>query len=439
MACVIVDPYSSGRYLIEELQVQCIPIVSIQSSLDLPEFWLVQFDSAPFVKNIVHKDLETTVAELSAVHLPILAVFVGSEPGVLVAEQLQDALHLLGNGSDTSAQRQNKYVMQERIRTCGLRATKQIYSNSVDQVLEWRRSELQSWPVIIKPSFSSGTLGCFWCHAEADVRQAFKTEQGNKSSLGYIVDSLLCQEFLDGTEYVVNCISYEGKHIVISIWAYVKRRRTPALLSIIPEGCTLMDSEGKIQDILRHYVFCVLDALGTRYGPSHTEVIMINENEPCLIEVNSRLPGLQCPKLTEISTGFGDHELYIDVMLNGAQMFKKLAARDYRYVQKKAAAEAIFLSTNEGILAKPMNMALVRKLPSYFHVICAITAGDRLMKTRDMTSSPGAISLLHHSAAQVEQDLDTFRALENSGIFYELVGAEDGGALEPCAGDLLSA
>eukprot|EP00397_Hematodinium_sp_SG-2012_P026686 GEMP01027985.1.p1 GENE.GEMP01027985.1~~GEMP01027985.1.p1 ORF type:complete len:476 (+),score=117.26 GEMP01027985.1:106-1533(+) len=426
MACVIVDPYSSGRYLIEELQVQCIPIVSIQSSLDLPEFWLVQFDSAPFVKNIVHKDLETTVAELSAVHLPILAVFVGSEPGVLVAEQLQDALHLLGNGSDTSAQRQNKYVMQERIRTCGLRATKQIYSNSVDQVLEWQRSELKSWPMIIKPAMSSGTMGLYWCHNEADARNAFDTEQGRVSSLGYIVEEMLCQEFLDGTEYIINCMSNEGKHIVTSFWVYTKNR-CDATRAIIPECSSLLDSEGKIQDILRNYVFRVLDALGTKYGPTHTEVMMLQGNEPCLVEVNSRLPGLQGPKVTELSTGFGDHELYIDVMLHGAELFKKLAARDYRYIQKKNATEVVMISNYEGILAKPLNVELVQKLASAFHVLSALKVGDRLTKTRDLMSSPGVVTMLHHSAEQIERDLQTFRKIENSGFFYELMGGEYNG------------
>ena len=36
---VVVNPYSSGRFLVTELRRQGIPVVGIQSSVDLPISW----------------------------------------------------------------------------------------------------------------------------------------------------------------------------------------------------------------------------------------------------------------------------------------------------------------------------------------------------------------------------------------------------------------
>ena len=33
-------------------------------------------------------------------------------------------------------------------------------------------------------------------------------------------DKMLAQEYLEGTEYVVDCVSYEGQHVACAIWQY---------------------------------------------------------------------------------------------------------------------------------------------------------------------------------------------------------------------------
>jgi biotin carboxylase len=317
---VVVDPYSSGKYLLQELQQQQWPMVGIQSSQDLADFWLAQFDASLFVKSIQHNTFEDTLAALS--EFDIAAVLPGSEPGVLLAEDLQDHFKLPCNGADTKDWRRDKHAMQERLREVGtVRAIKQLYSNDVDEILRWQ-TQWGKWPVIVKPAMSGGTDGVYWCHSEEDVRQAHAAECGKMNVNGVVNDKLLVQEYLDGLEYIVDCVSSEGRHIVSGIWVY-KKTKNAVTKSISYEYARLLESTGKEQDALIAYTFEVLNALNIKHGPSHTEVI-ITDDGPCLVETGARMHGLKGPKMTEYGTGIGTHELVVDVAVNNSRIFRDL-------------------------------------------------------------------------------------------------------------------
>ena len=63
----------------------------------------------------------------------------------------------------------------------------------------------------------------FLCSSQADVKTAFETINGKVNGLGSVNEGALVQEFLDGTEYVIDTVSRDGVHKVIAIWEYDKR------------------------------------------------------------------------------------------------------------------------------------------------------------------------------------------------------------------------
>merc|ERR1719267_187170 len=110
------------------------------------------------------------------------------------------------------------------------------------------------------------------------------------------------------------------------MWVYTKRKGLPwNSNAIISEGNRLLPSTGEIQEQLVSYVFRVLDAVGLRYGPCHTEV-MFTPRGPILVEVNARLHGLQGPRLIELSTGTSKATYTADVLLAGGELFNNLYA-----------------------------------------------------------------------------------------------------------------
>lgn len=424
---VVVDPYSSGRILVQELFDEQYPIVAVRSSSELPEFWLNQMPKSDyFVHTTTFRDGESMVKELEETKgYKVLAVFAGSEPGVIVAEALQDAFKVRGNGSDTSMYRRSKYAMHERLREVGLRAARQISASKVEDCLAWQKDVHGKWPIILKPALSAGTTGLYWCHNEEDVRRAFDESLGAESWTGDgIVQELLCQEFLDGTEYIVNCVSHEGRHIVTSMWQYTKQRLEEDN-TIIPSSALLLDGRGEVQDKLRKYTLEVLDAVYFKNGPSHNEIMMV-DGEPCLIEVNARLAGLKGPKFAELATGFGDHQLCIDIFLNNARTFEQLFASDYVYARKKACCEMLLVSPVGGIVKSEVPMHEIEKLPSYHSSVKNYKAGDKMAKTCDLTTNAGLVMLLHTSDAQLKSDYDTIRHMEQRPGFYHVIDESEG-------------
>eukprot|EP00397_Hematodinium_sp_SG-2012_P042365 GEMP01046846.1.p1 GENE.GEMP01046846.1~~GEMP01046846.1.p1 ORF type:complete len:456 (+),score=92.84 GEMP01046846.1:42-1409(+) len=419
---VIVDPYSSGMYLVQEFQTQQFPMIGIQSSQHLAEFWLEQYDESLFAKNIKHESLEMTVAQLKEFN--VIAILAGSEPGVQVAEELQSAMGVLGNDAKTTHLRRHKYNMQERLREVGLRAVRQIFAATPEECLAWQK-QWNKWPIIIKPAMSGGTDGVYWCHTEDDCRLAFDKECGKLNVNGELNDKLLCQEFLDGKEYVIDCVSYHGKHLLNCLWVYQKTR-LPESKAIVYEYALTIESRGEIQDKIMHYVYKVLDALDIRNGPTHTEVIMV-DGEPCLVETNARMHGLKGPKLAEWATGLGTHELVADIFVHGGSIFNRLYESNHHYILKKYALESQFRNIlQDGILAEDIDIEKVKRLNSVVDARANVKKGEYLPLTRDCATTPGYFMQVHTSLKQCFADLEYVRQLETSADFYRIVPRSSG-------------
>lgn len=409
---VIVDPYSSGRYLVQELQQQQWPMVGIQSSFELADFWLAQYDADLFVKTVRHENLQQTLKELG--DFEVVSVMPGSEPGVLLAEDLQDQLGLVGNGSATKEWRRDKYPMQERVRECGLRAIHQIYSDSVDEILKWQ-AQWGRWPIIVKPAMSGGADGVYWCHGAEDVRRAYREQCGKMNVNGVVNAQLLAQEFLDGTEYIVDCVSHEGRHVLSGIWEY-SQKRDSVTKGISKDYAKICDGRDELADLLVSYVYEVLTALDIKHGPSHTEVILVN-GEPCLVETGARMHGLKGPKMLEYGTGIGTHELAVDVAVNGARLFNQLHASGGRYCIKKFVFETLLRSEKQGILLQDLDRSEIRELPSVMDFFPSVSVGDELQVTVDLATSPGVILQCHPSLEVCLADIQKIREMEATFLY----------------------
>jgi hypothetical protein len=63
----------------------------------------------------------------------------------------------------------------------------------------------------------------FCCTSEEEVKKGFDKINGAINGLGVVNEGVLIQEFLEGTEYVVDTVSRDGVSKVTAIWEYDKR------------------------------------------------------------------------------------------------------------------------------------------------------------------------------------------------------------------------
>lgn len=268
---VIVDPFCVGELIVQELLSRGFPIIGIKSSLQLPTNLVEQYDETKFVRTITHENIETTLWELRQFH--VVAVAAGWDTGSELADKLQTALGVAGNVPASRRFRHSKYDMQEQLKDKGLRSIRQIASSSASDFLQQKECTLPEWPIVIKPAVLSkrstparNDQRAFVCWNAADVKTAFR-KIGGKAEAG-VRRTMLCQEFLDGTEYIINMMSSGGEHLVLSIWMRTKVQDR-GVNNCRTKYSIMLPSEGSVQDKLRSYVNSILDALGVENGPSH--------------------------------------------------------------------------------------------------------------------------------------------------------------------------
>ncbi len=244
------------------------------------------FDPNLFVDIIHHAaDVRDTLSAIQD-HQPS-HIIAGCESGVELAEYLADQLNLPGNGSEHREARRDKFLMAEAVKACGLRTAQQFQSQDPEQIIDWIRSTLD-WPVILKPLKSTASDHVFCCNTADDVAATTRRILSETNVLGQRNRTVLVQEFLDGTEYVVDSVSLDGQRKTTAFWQY--HRPADASRFISYDAMTLLPYDGERQQALQSYAYKVLDALALNFGPAHCELMWL-EGEPVLVEVGARLCG----------------------------------------------------------------------------------------------------------------------------------------------------
>lgn len=429
-AAVVVDPYSSGKYLLIELDKRQIPIICVRSSTKCSQQFLRSHEanSVYFSEMIDFEELtglDHLVEKVRALPYTVIGVFGGSEPGVELADLLGNALGLPNaNSLDLLDARKDKAEMQECLRRNGLPAAAQFKSGNLDDLMAWAL-ERGEWPLVAKPTGGAGSDGVYFCRSENDLKVAHNAIIGNRNATGTMNNELALQEFLNGDEYIVDTVSHEGKHICVAIWVYTKKRGMPwDEKAICSCQNNLLQPEGEEQDRLVDYVFKALDAVGLRHGPCHTEV-MLTPRGPILVEVNARLHGLQGPRLIELATGTSKATYAADAIIGGGKMFKACHSQDdnksgrYLYPLQKQCTQMVLHCNAEGYLTASIRDSIAAlELPSVVEILPAVEVGQYINKTRDLPTSAGTVLMVHESQQQIQDDTLAIRNLEESGRMY---------------------
>ena len=376
---VVVDAYSTGAKLAPRFAAAGLQAVHVQSSPRMPDFYLRSFRAEHFAANVVHDgDLEATLAELAS-HEPAFVV-VGSEPGVPLADALSERLGLPSNGAALSKARRDKHLMAKALRDAGLRAVEELKTADPAAAASWAR-ERDRWPVVVKPLDSAGTDGVTLCEDPAAVEAAFAAILGKPNALRGANRELLVQEMLHGTQLFFNSISWEGTHHISEIWQDNKRRIAGNLVYDYEE---LQPRHGESQDQVAPYVEAVLDALGIRFGPAHTEV-MLTDTGPVLVESGARMHGSVRDDVIDRCTPSHPAvtaEAYLD-----PDSVARRAAQPY---ELQAAAYCVMLiSQHEGRIVSADGLGEIERLPSFAGSIAMLEPGQQLQRTVRPLLLPG--------------------------------------------------
>ena len=360
-------------------------------------------DRAIIIKE--NPDYEALLSQIR--ELEPVQVIPGSEFGVPLAVHLAADLGLPGNPVENLEAMTEKHAMHQRLKECGLRYIRGYVITSEEEAEKCFR-ELGTEDVVVKPTRGAGTQGVYLCHGHDEMIEAVRKNLSAGVMNGDKLNEIILQERIIGREYIVNTVSCDGHHRIVSFWEYDKIRM-PNGTNAYNYACSISEPDIGHSRLL-DYACRVADAIGVKYGPIHGEY-MVDEKGPVLIEVNCRPMGAGMPR-KYIEKIFGQHETdsALDAYLDPAK-FKKDAEAPYR--PKRTGMMKIFILPKEMKLDSAPVIPISKKLRSYY--TASFTEIGRLgilPETRNLETAGGTVYLVHDDERVVREDCDFLHKLE---------------------------
>jgi biotin carboxylase len=350
--------------------------------------------------------LDQVVSALSA-YKPLFVV-PGTESGVELADILCHQLcPELANDINLTRDRRHKGYMGQAIARHGLPHVQQICTNDFTDVENWINNGLVDMPLILKPPKSAGTDSVMICQNQAELKQHFHAMLNKTNKLQQPNDMMLVQEYLAGDEYVVDTFSYHGIHTVTNICKYHKIRTNYS-----PCVYDFMDFVPFTQAVygeMIEYTFGVLDALGIKFGPAHSE-IMMTANGPRLIETGARMHGGGHPKFCRLCTGDSQLDRMIKFYLDPQKSVE--VSRFYQLIQHLRVVFVV--SRADGVIRNANILDGAKELKSYVTAHIVAKNSTWVNRTTDLFTILGFIVLSHEDEAVILRDYDTLKSLEAS-------------------------
>ena len=250
------------------------------------------------------------------------------------------------------------------------------------------------FPVIVKPRDNSGSRGVRLCRNEDELNASIEEALGNSK-----LDTVLVEEFIEGPEYSIEGLHYDGKSEVIQ---FTEKRTTEFPYNVElghKQPATLTDEQ---KDSIREIVQSIGNALSFENCPSHTE-LKINERGIFVIETSPRLGGDYITStLTPLSTGINMEDQLLCIALG-----EKVTIQTER---NDGASAVHFFCLPKGrietINAKAINAA--KSWPGVFRLDFKLHQGDEVPQITSSLNRYGEFILQAESRESLDEMLNRY-------------------------------
>ena len=403
---VIVDPYSSGNQFARAFAPTGVRLIAVLSSDEPPEVYAASYKPEDFfrVRVACAAELAPLVDELRE-YSPI-CVLTGCESGVELAERLAPLLlPEASNAPGLALARRDKGLMAAAVAEAGVPMMKQICTHDFASVQRWRTDNgLTHRDLVVKPPKSASTDGVCKVGPDESLQRAFTRLLDKPNRLGIINDRVLVQEYLVGTEYVVDTFSHAGVHTLCSVCKYSKLANAHGMA--VYDRMEWVSHDDPIIDTLAAYAEQVLDALGIAWGNSHIE-IMQTDDGPRLIELGARPHGGGHPALCVIATG--DSQVH-----RAVRYFAQGITPPRRFTLLKHMTVVFFRALAPSIVRNPEKLHALAGLRSYIDASIQVKEHQAVPATQDLfaTLALGFVVLANDDPQQLADDVNAVRQAE---------------------------
>jgi carbamoyl-phosphate synthase large subunit len=272
-----------------------------------------------FFYKVEGKDYQTT-KEITIKHKVDGFVTGQMEKPLMLMAQLAHELSIPFMSQDVIKRSQNKWLMKKVFIEQNVPCAK---GELLDYSEDIERYGLQ-YPVIIKPIDSSSSRGVFKILNRNDFDKCIEKTKSYSSNGKVIVE-----EFIEGKEYSVEAITYDGVTTIIQI---TEKFITPFPHTVEIGHIQPVEITNNDWQLISKLVESAIHAIGIDNSASHAEV-MVTANGSKMIEIAARLGGdFISSYLTEASTGISMDKAAVQVAL-GFKPDLKGKKHGYSYIK----------------------------------------------------------------------------------------------------------
>ena len=308
------------------------------------------------------------------------------KPLVMMA-RIAEALHLPFFSVETAEISTDKYLMKQRFIENGIPCAKGVL---LDKVEDFEKTGFD-FPVIVKPRDNSGSRGVKLCNDDDELQRAFAEamEYTHKPSV-------LVEEFIEGQEYSIEGLHYDGKSEVIQF--------TEKTTTEIPYNVELAHKQPahlseRQKDAIREIVSKIAKGLKFENCPSHTE-LKINKKGIFVIETSPRFGGdFITSTLVPLSTDINVEDQLINITMG--EKVNTMAGR------KEKASGVRFFCLPEGEIKKiDPKINKISEMSGVDSFELNLKEGDKINKITNSLNRYGEVIVEGKDYAEVSEKLE---------------------------------
>ncbi|MDR0217434.1 MAG: ATP-grasp domain-containing protein [Enterobacteriaceae bacterium] len=392
----VINPAPSRSYLYEKMKEKNITCYAIYTRpfLNVPK--MIPIDNNLFDSIFIVEQDKLNEMRIIIFSLKVDYILCGSDASSHIADIIMESTHpAYANNSSTSCFRNNKYLMQQKIKENNLNYIETIKINLQKDNIDYFNI---SWPRFCKPVNAAGSIGAFVATSDSEFN-----ERVNKEYPDYLI-----QELLIGDEYFVDTFSVSGEHFISSVQQYKKtiKNNTP-----IPQYNEIVTDPYLYEECVRYVIQC-LDACGLKNGFSHTEVFLTQKGFK-LIEINNRISGASgMPNKMANYVGLNSQPDLLSCFLkNGLSELRNLPT-----VPRGYSRTISLHKHNDGILKNPADV--LKTFKSVKEIYFLYQPGSEVSKScfGDLTTVCFVL-LFSEDANEIERDTQSILELEKDNSF----------------------
>ncbi|MEV8100940.1 ATP-grasp domain-containing protein [Streptomyces sp. NPDC088135] len=279
------------RYCLEQVAAACKVVIVTDSQ----PTWQTPLIADWEVTDLTDPDAVVAAGRELAARHDVSGVLTWDEYQLVPTARLAEHLGLPGSGPEAMRACRDKGRTRTVLAEHRVGSAASIRTRSLLEAL--LAAESIGYPVVLKPASNAASLGVIRVDNGENLAAGYAFATASAGGVGSESDDVLVEEYLDGPEVSVECVTHRGVTAAVAV-----TRKTVGFAPYFEEIAHSVDAYDPLLAEVAPVATAAIAALGITTGIQHVE-LRLTDRGPRIIEVNARIGGDLIGRLVSLATG----------------------------------------------------------------------------------------------------------------------------------------